>query len=254
MTVVASLVTYCSDRPATCTSARAVATVECTSSEQSPARDARAPFVTGNPRRDAQAQIAEPVELSDARGSQSRTRVNRATREESRPIPSNSSMSGPPITDEPLTLVRLLTLTLPKQVMLARLSLDGSKDPTLTSDQSSGAATLPIHPDRVTREPSTWREEQTQRTIGHRAIELERIGKHKRPRSRRRMRICQKPDYERAYALRHERETHEIRQIPIVERRHIPNDQAEDSLGQIAHGVHFEKRQVNPVLSTTLPM
>jgi hypothetical protein len=108
-------------------------------------------------------------------------------------------MSGPPITDEPLTLVRLLTLTLPKQVMLARLSLDGSKDPTLTSDQSSGAATLPIHPDRVTREPSTWREEQTQRTIGHRAIELERIGKHG---SRRRMRICQKPDDERTSASR----------------------------------------------------
>jgi hypothetical protein len=48
VTPVASLVTYCSDRPATCTSARAVATVECTSSEQSPVRDARAPFVTGN--------------------------------------------------------------------------------------------------------------------------------------------------------------------------------------------------------------
>ncbi len=77
-------------------------------------------------------------------------------------------------------------------------SLDGSKDPTLTSDQSLGAATVPIHPDRVTRcEPEhaqrTWREEQTQRTIGHRAIELERIGKHTRPRSR----ICQKPDDER---------------------------------------------------------
>ena len=160
-----------------------------------------------------------------ARGSQSRTRVNRATREASRPIPSNdrtshdinndrafgiarhptlasimlgtrimsSSMPGPPITDEPLTLVRLLTLTLPKQVMLARFtlsgnvswrppfldsgitactvcrsgtirasnasrlfissSIDGSKaiDPTLTSDQSLGAATVPIHPDLVTR-------------------------------------------------------------------------------------------------------
>lgn len=71
----------------------------------------------------------------------------------------------------------------------------------------------PSHTVRATRADHarrTGREEQTQRTVGHRVIELERIGKHTRPR--------EKPHDERAYALQHEREPHEIRQIPIVER------------------------------------
>ena len=88
VTLVAENAQRSSDRPATCTSARAVATVECTSSEQSPVRDTMAPFVTGNLDGMLKPRSRSPWSSPMRGGSQSRTRVNRGHQrgEPSKPV------------------------------------------------------------------------------------------------------------------------------------------------------------------------
>jgi hypothetical protein len=127
VTLVEENAQHSSDRPVTCTSARAVATVECTFSEQNPMRDTRAPLgKSGGPYRCSLASHC--LEML---------------------------AGGPRFLDSGIMACTVCRSGTIRASNASRLfissSIDGSKDPTLTSDQSFGAATLPIHPDRVTR-------------------------------------------------------------------------------------------------------